>query len=712
LRFSSGEVVEFLNQVMGLALSEEDISALESRTEGWIAGLQLAAISIQGREDAPGLIKSFTGSHRLVLDYLIEEVLEQQTENLQKFFLQTAILKQLSGPLCDALTSQEDGQVTLEELERSNLFIIPLDNERRWYRYHHLFADLLKQRLKLTHPSLIDDLHAKASTWYEENDNLPDAIHHAMAISDFKTATRLVENGALQALSHSDLRFIFKWVDLLPDSEVENSPWLYIYHCWALLISGQVDTAIPRIQNTDWLLDAVSDEDESKKQEMVGYIAGLKALLSSWKRDYQNGIKFADQAIANLPEDNWIRGYCAIVMGGAYWGNGDIQAAKEAFAESALVGKNSGNIMLQVSGACNLAYTLELEGQLRQAKELFHDTFKLTDQDGRVLPVAGYIHVEIGRVFYELNELDLASQHLLDGIKLCKRLADGRAERTGHYLLARVHLANGDIAEAANSIREGDQADRSPETTFDLRGGEYLQIRLWLKENNLKNIEAWLQEHGANLKNVSHIKTLMTYSMQARALIAIGRGQTDGEYLEEAIGLLNKLFEVAEEKGWWSKVIEILTLQALCLDAQGDTDKAFSRLERALSLAEPEGYIRTFVDEGTPMAKLLYKIASLGTSNEYTNRLLASYLVSDKERSAQDKTHVQTHGLIEALSEREIEVLQLIAEGLTNKEIASRLFLTLNTIKSHTRNIFEKLDVNNRTQAASKAKALGILSPD
>ena len=397
--------------------------------------------------------------------------------------LKTSILDRLSGSLCDALTGQDNGQQILETLDRANLFIVPLDEERRWYRYHHLFAELLKQRLNTTHPNLIKELHSKAVSWYDTNGELSNAIQHAFSGDDSETAARLTEKGAFKALEKSDLKFILSWVDRLPEITIKNYPWLFVYHSWALLLTGQVAVVSPRLENTEWLLESFSNDD-AKKQEMVGYVAGLKAIQSLWQRDFKNGLDFANQAIENLPENNWIRGYCAIVLGSSYWGSGDLSRAKDAYKESYVVGKASGSMMLAVSGGCNLAHAIELDGDLQEALELFQDLFELAEQDGKVLPVAGYIHVEIARLFHELNQLELASQHLIDGIQLCKQLADGRAETIGYGLLVRVQLAQGNIAEAANTVQKAKDANPSPDTPFDLRGGEYPEVWLWLKENN------------------------------------------------------------------------------------------------------------------------------------------------------------------------------------------------------------------------------------
>jgi len=710
LRFTASEAGEFLNQVMGLDLSAEDVAALERRTEGWIAGLQLAAVSMQGRKDVAGFIQSFTGSHHFVLDYLVEEVLEQQPERVQTFLLQTAVLDRLTAPLCDALTGQDNGQETLETLEHANLFIVSLDEERRWYRYHHLFADLLRQRLNATHRDLINDLHSKAAIWYETNGGFSEAIHHALAIEDIKTATRLMEEGALGALARSELRLILNWVDLLPEPALESSPSLFVYHSWALVLTGQVESVSSRLENIEWLLNAIEEKDETQKREMLGFIAGLKAILGLWQRDFASGLEFANQALENLPENNWIRGYCAIVMGSSFWGNGNLAAARDAYAESYSVGKASGNKMLAVSGACNLAHALELEGHLQQAVKLFQDSFQLAQQDGQVLPVAGYIHVELARALYELNDLDAASQHLKEGIELCQRLADGRAEKIGHCLLARVQLAQGEYASVLDSIQKAKDADPSPGTSFDLRGGEYPQVRLWLKEKKLQDLEAWLKESRVNIDDVSFFKTKLTYTMHARSLIVLGRERSDGTYLDDALALLEELLEMAENNGWGSKAIEVLILQALSCQARGDMGQAITTLEKALTLAEPEGFVRIFVDEGPPMARLFYEALTRGIAPDYIRRLLAAFPVAEPEQAVPSETQASCSELVEPLSEREVEVLALLAEGLTNAEIASRLFLALNTVKAHSRNIYGKLGVHSRTQAVARARALGLLS--
>jgi LuxR family maltose regulon positive regulatory protein len=500
-------------------------------------------------------------------------------------------------------------------------------------------------------------------------------------------------------------------VERLPESVLQNSPWLFIYQAWALLLTGHVEAASPKLKNIDKLLNTIAENDEIQQREMLGNIAGLKMISAGWMRDYENLPEYANQVREYLPENNWIRAYCAMMMGGYYWGNGNIDAAIDAFAESASAGETSGNRMVAVSGACNHAHSLELAGHLQQSLELFQDTFELAKQDGRVLPVAGYIHKEIARVLYELNELDRADQHLQEGVKLGQQMADGRAEKVGYCLWAKVQLAKGDLANAFLSIQNAEQAVSKAEVEFDLRGGEYPLVRLWLKERKIKDLETWLEENTTIIEEVTHFKTKFTLTTHARVLIALYREHQDDVYIRQALELLDCLLELADNNGWGSKVIEVLALQAVAFQENGNSELALTKLEQALTLAEPEGFIRTFVDEGPPMASLLYEALKRDIAPEYVQRLLAAFPVSEPEKDASKKSQTDQSGLIEPLSEREIEVLQFLAKGLTNKVVATRLFISLHTVKAHTRNIYSKLGVNNRTQAVDRARTLGILSP-
>jgi len=709
LRFSKEEAAEFLNRLMGLDLKPEQIAELETRTEGWIAGLQLAAISMRGSEDVQGFIHSFRGSNRLVLDFLIEEVLTRQEEGVQDFLLRTSILDRLTGPLCDALTGREDGRETLEGLYRGNLFIVPLDAERRWYRYHHLFAELLQGQLTAAHSNLIEELHQKAARWFQENDHLLEAVHHALAGNDIPTAVQLIEKGADIAIEKSNFRFILDSVDLLPEGALEKSPWLFIYHTWALLLTGQVEAANPKLQNVEWLLDYAKSQNEIQSREMLGYIAGLRVIHAGWVRDYENLTDYADQVRGYLPDNNWISAYCAMMMGGFFWGYGNLPEAIAAYREAVSAGKDSGNSMVAITSTGNLAHSFEMAGRLQQAVGLLQNAFELAQQEGRILPVSGYIHVEYGRMLYELNKLDHAEQELREGIRLCRQMADGQAEKIGHLLVTKIKIAQGDHDGARESLEEGKRAIGHSQVVYDLRGADFPQVWLWLKEGRLPALKDWLEINQPAPGKIPHFKTRLTLTMQARVMIALGRDNPRESYLKDASDLLEELYQMADENGWGSKVIEIRCLQALAASIEDEhDDRALELLEQALLLAEPEGFVRTFVNEGPPMAQLLYEALKREIAPAYVQRLLAAFPAAKPQ---DHKLKQDQSGLVEPLSEREIEVLELMAEGLTYQGIAEQLFISPHTVKTHSRNIYAKLDVGNRTLAVGKARTLGILPP-
>ncbi len=709
LRFTNEEAAEFLNHLMGLDLSTEEISELEIKTEGWIAGLQLAAISMQGADDIQGFIRSFRGSNRLVLDFLIEEVLARQGKEVQDFLLRTSILERMTGPLCDALTGRADGLETLEGLYRANLFIVPLDEEGSWYRYHHLFADLLQGQLDSSPDIATNQLHQKAARWYQANDYLAQAVHHAVAGNDIPSAVQLIEKGALPAIEKSDFRFILDSVNQLPESALEDAPWLFIYYTWALLLTGQVEAASPNLENLDWLLERAKDREEIQRRKMLGYIAGLKVIHAGWIRDYENLTDYADQVKQYLPENNWICAYCAMMMGGFFWGNGNLPKAIDAFLESVSAGKASGNSMVEITSTGNLAHSLELAGQLQRALGLLENAFTIANQDGRVLPVSGYIHLEYGRMLYELNELDRSEEHIAQGIELCRQMADGQAEKIGHLLLAKIEIARGEFQKAQESIENGERAIGHSQVVYDLRGADFPEVWLWLKKGNLSELKTWLEDNHPSPTEIPHFKTRLTITMQARVLIALAREFPEETYLQDAVELLEELYSMAAGNGWGSKVIEILCLQALAANIQdGDDKEALEILEHALHRAEPEGFVRTFVDEGPQMAALLYKTLQRGRVPEYAQQLISVFPAPTAE---DNKSQSDQSGLVEPLSEREIEILELMAEGLTYQGIADKLFISPHTVKTHSRNIYAKLDVGNRTLAIGKARTLGILPP-
>jgi LuxR family maltose regulon positive regulatory protein len=693
LRFTPSEAAEFLKQVMGLDLTADDIAALEARTEGWIAGLQLAAISLQGRQDVAGFIKAFTGSHHFVLDYLLEEVLQRQPAPVQTFLLRTSILDRLCGPLCDAvlLDASAPGQETLEYLDRANLFIVPLDNERRWYRYHHLFAELLRQRRRQIAVSSggVDEDHIRASQWYEDNALEIEAFHHAAAANDIERAERLINGGGIPQHSRAAVLAVFDWLDALPRTVLDARPWLWVRSATVALNAGQTTGVEEKLKAAEEALQDADLGDETR--DLIGQIAAVRATLALANYEPETMINQAHRALEYLHPDNVpFRGRAVRALGYAYQLQGDRAAARQAYTEAIAIRQTSGNINLTVSATTGLGNVQESENQLYQAAETYRCSLQLLGDQSP--SNADQEFIGLARILYEWNDLDAAEQYAQQSLQLARQYV-GAIDRfvICEVFLARLRLARRDVAGAAAMLAETEQSVRQNGFVHRMLEVAAAQVLTLLQQGDLAGAAHLAQTHELPLS-------------QARVHLAQGDPYA-------ALAVLEPYRQRVEERAWADEQLKTRILQAVAFHALGERAKAVELLDEALASAEPGGFIRIFVDEGAPMARLLREALSRGVRPEYVRRLLAAFPVDEAERAASPATRVAGSRLAEPLSSRELEVLALIAEGLTNQEIAARLYLSLHTVKAHTRNIYAKLGVSSRTQAVAKGRALGVLSP-
>ena len=720
LRFTSSEVVDFLNRVMGLNLATEDIAMLESRTEGWIAGLQLAAISLQGRSNITQLIKTFSGSHRLVLDYLIEEVLNQQPEEIQNFLLQTAILGQLTGSLCDAVTGQNDGQQTLELLERVNLFIVPMDTEREWYRYHHLFADLLLQRLHQSHPEKIPTLHKQASEWYEQNGFTDKAIMHSLAANHFERAAVLVESAWIPMNTNYRSVTWLGWAKSLPDDFIRARPILSSACGWASLDAGDLDSAELHFRNAEQWLDNISKVNgqnetpvgklivisEEERRSLAASIANGRAYLAQAVGDVNGTVKYAHQASDLLSENDFFeRGLADILPGFAYWADGNLDSARKAVTDAISNMRMTGKLPFIISFTSYLTDIMIAQGRLRETEREYLQLLEfVTEQGGSDVKETAVLHLGLSELYLEQGNMAAARKHLQRSEDLGEQPAFPPWYRHWVFVHFRMMEAQGGLGGVYAILRDAERLyNRHP--IPDVRPLKALVARTWLLQDKLDEVQAWARAQGLSIDDDPTYIHEFEHITLAKLLIAQYRNFHIDSYIHDAMRLLERLLKAVEEGGRMGSVIEILVLRALAYEAQGIVPSALVSLKRALTLAEPECYVQTFVREGAPMGGLLKKIRFNDERvNEYVRKLLAYF----NNGNAQSP-FIDDQPLIEPLSERELEILQLIANGLSNQEIGSQLYLSLNTVKAHTRNIYGKLGVNSRMQAATKARALGIL---
>jgi LuxR family maltose regulon positive regulatory protein len=710
LRFTLEEAEEFLNHTMALHLSPEAVTALETRTEGWAAGLQLAALSLMERESPTSFITAFAGDDRHVADYLLDEVLDRQPETVQTFLLHTAILDRFSAPLCDALLSDLElsvpSQDLLERLDAANLFLVPLDNRRDWYRYHHLFADLLRRQLQNKHPDRVIDLHRRACRWYEDAQDPEGALHHALAIPDYALAAQVAEQYGVRMLGKARLATLLGWTQQIPDDVLFAHPYLCITCVWVYLLAGQAKVVKRYMQAIETaLLDIeqiyVAPEDRFvTRQEMQGHVTAFRAFLARKQGDISGAVAHSQQALAQLPDGAVsARSAVAINLSRMYLALGKLDAARDLAVEAFKVvdGLREKEEFLAIMALTLLAKALRLQGELGESEKMSQRVVELaTREDDRLLPAGGYGYWVFGLIHFERNELADAARCLETALTHLQQIDNPEVIIGIYQDMACLALMTGDLVRAEKLFDQSDKLIQAYRLTQYSPPNIVLRGRLCLKRHDLDGATRYAEASGLQTANVIESLAAGTYAGYLPDVLLPVRILLAQDQFDEAHDLASSLAAAAETAHHTIVLIEAEVLLALVLSRKDDT-QALERLERALTLAAPEGIARPFVAAGGSIAALLRQAAARGTEPEYVRSLLAAL-----DASADSP-------LVEPLSERESEVLRLIAAGLSNREIAQELFITGNTVKSHIKNVYGKLGAKSRAQAIARANELNLL---
>lgn len=722
LRFTDSEVDAFLNEVMKLDLPREAVATIGQRTEGWIAGVLMAAISAQGHkqnQDLGAFVEKFGGTNRFILDYLMEEVLNQQSPVLQDFLIETSILDCMCGNLCDAIyfggtktpdSSEETfkpgekgnsqggsseleahlaeapvtrSQGILEQLERMNLFVISLDDERQWYRYHHLFADLLQSVLRVRRSKeQIRELHRRASRWYQAEGALDEAMRHTLAAQDFDRAAAIIDENIDRLFNRNNPEILLGWIKNLPKEILENRPWMDVYYANTLTFLGQLDEVDALLQSAEQRIKS----GDPRRAEILGHITAVRAFAANLRGNWTDAVQMATLSKKYLPEGKpGFGGMIAYILADAYLAGDDMQSATREITDLLKTGEKTGQVLMMVTALCNLAVVKKVQGRLHQADEVYNQAFQcMVTQNGLGLRVRCAYEFGLADLLREWNQLDAALELAMTATERLHRLGGYLVD--GDLALMRIFQARGEVENATKSLHEAEkhvEIYRFPLTT--MIEFHTARVEQWLAIGDVETASRWAREcNGGSEKEQITL---------ARLCLAQG-------HPAEAQCLLDNQQPLAEAGERYGRLIEILALQAIALNDQGLLAKAGAALSRALSLAQPEGYLRMFLDLGQPLRAVQDRLSLLERSD----------LATQNERAETvSRTTTFAEAQNEALTGRELEVLRLLAEGLTNKEMATRLVVAPSTIKQHLKAVYRKLDVYNRTQAVARGRVLNLL---
>jgi LuxR family maltose regulon positive regulatory protein len=709
LRFTLDEASAFLRG-MSIELSAGDTAKLERRTEGWITGLKLAAFSMQRRGDVRACVDAFSGDNRYIADYLVEEVLQSEPEHVRRFLLGTAILDRLSGPLCDALTGERDGQKVLEDLERRGLFVVALDDRREWFRYHHLFADVLQKQVKAGDPDGVRVFHRRASVWYEAHESPADAIRHAFGAEDLERAAGLLEQRWPEKDRSYESR---KWLDqvkTLPDPVIRARPVLSMGYAWGLLNSGELEAVEPRLRDVEsWLASPHASmvvSDEERFRSLPAEVAAARVYLSQSLGGVPGTLEHAQRVLDLIPPgDDVGRATGIALVALALWGRGDLDAAHRTFSDALALMRATGHLLDAIRGTFVLGDIRFAQGRLRDAVRIYEQGLQLAAEDVHAAaPETDELYLGLSEVHREWNDIESATGFLNAITRSAVQTAHVGNKLRWCTAMASVRVAQGDLTGAVELLDEGERHERR-DPLPRARPIPAMKARIHMAQGRLDEVSAWAAR--AKLSVDDDLTYLREFEHVTLARLLIERSVRD------AAPFLERLCIAARTGGRIGSVIEIMILQSLAQQAMGNTRGALDHLAQALALAEPEGFLRLFMDHGTRMRDLLRHATARGLAGEYTRRVLAAFdAPSPPPKQAAvpaDRATAAASGPVQALTTRELEILRLIAAGLRNQEIADHLSISAATVKRHIANAYGKLGAAHRTEALVRAKELKLL---
>lgn len=706
LRFTQAEATRFLSQALDHHLSEQQVSALETRTEGWIAGLQLAAVALRGRQNLDQFIRAFTGSQRYILDYLADEVLLQQPEEIQDFLMATSILDRMNADLCNAVTQTQTGEKTIRALERANLFLVSLDDEQNWYRYHRLFADLLRYRLKFLAPSRVTELHQRASAWFSAHGLIYEALGHALAAQDYDRAARIIEDSDASLVMRGETRTLMNWLDALPEQYLTQRPRLSLAYAWAAFVNTDLEEVERRVNTALQAMQSAPSQDERpclhprREDSQLGEIAALLAFIAAYRGEAQKGIDLAQQALEKIPEDNYYpRVSIYSAMGDAYLAKGLVQDAMQVYRKADEICVKMNSLPASMVMKNDLVRVYLHMGKLRSAHTLLQEILSWGEDRYKPFYALGQAHVALGALLLEWNQLAQAEYHLEEGIRHCELGGYNRYLIFGNLSLARLSAVQKKRERTQENLgTASDIAEKTGLSRFLIEVNAY-RARLALLLEDAHTAGNWLEQNAWDQNLPLEQKLLIDFT-NIRVKLCLNR--MNQAELQQTIDQLEKLAASAAADGRNAHLLEIHILSALCWQAQGDENRALISLGKALDLAEPEGFTRLLIDEGEPAARLLRRAAARGMHLDFVRRLL-----ENASLAAEPAENPMSNG--DELTERELEVLRLLAIGLSNAEIAAELVISISTVKTHISRVYGKLEARNRAEAIHKARKSNLI---